>query len=362
MYIKSVLSVLLPIGLMAFSSGVNADSYVCDSKIETAKIVHNTQFLSCSGWYAGVGLGVSSIEPRIVDLPETLDKTRDLVLPTLYAGYDINRFWSLEAHLSNQGSATFNSGAAIDYRHFGASVLYHLGTHLPGWNAYAKLGVSQLNTSLGEERDDGGEFSFEQLESTQVNLGVGVEYMTRSMWGVRLEALNIDKDSSELTLSVLKRFGRNVNKVQPQDVIFLPVAPEPVAPELEPEPEPEVMPILCNAPEGVVEGVYFVTSSAQITPEGKLVLDTIIRDLQPFKNIAVAIRAHTDNRGSDNYNLRLSQRRAFMVQSYMQAQGIGNVQSEGLGETQPIGDNTTQEGRAKNRRVEIEILSGECGN
>jgi|GEM_PF-1944724 len=362
MHNKNILATLLPVGFIFYASNMYADNYVCDNKLTTASITHNTQLLSCNGWYAGIGLGVSSIKPRVIDLPETLDKTRDIVLPTIYAGYDINRFWSLEAHLSNQGAATFDSGAAIDYSHVGASVLYHFSTHLPGWNTYAKLGVSQLTTSLGEGRDDGGEFNFEQLEGTQVNLGVGVEYIFDSMWGVRLEALSIDTDSNELTFSILKRFGRNVSKVKPKEVVFAPVIPVAVAPTpvlVEPQPK-EPKPVICDAPEGVVDGIYFVTSSAQITPQSQQVLDAIVSDLQPFKNIAVAIRAHTDDRGSASYNLRLSQRRAFTVQNYLQSQGINNVQSEGLGETQPVDDNSTKEGRAKNRRVEIEILSGEC--
>ena len=67
---------------------------------------------------------------------------------------------------------------------------------------------------------------------------------------------------------------------------------------------------------------------------------------------------HTDSIGSDKYNNRLSQRRADSVKAYLVSKGIepNRIYTEGKGEKQPIADNKTREGRAKNRRVEIEVV------
>ena len=80
-----------------------------------------------------------------------------------------------------------------------------------------------------------------------------------------------------------------------------------------------------------------------------------IRDVNLEVIIAVG---HTDSIGSDAYNQRLSVRRAEAVKAYLVTKGIerNRVYTEGKGEKQPVADNRTAEGRAKNRRVEIEVV------
>jgi OOP family OmpA-OmpF porin len=76
-------------------------------------------------------------------------------------------------------------------------------------------------------------------------------------------------------------------------------------------------------------------------------------------NIEVVIAVgHTDNVGGDSYNQRLSVRRAEAVKAYLVSKGIesNRVYTEGKGEKQPVADNKTSEGRAKNRRVEVEVV------
>jgi outer membrane protein OmpA-like peptidoglycan-associated protein len=74
------------------------------------------------------------------------------------------------------------------------------------------------------------------------------------------------------------------------------------------------------------------------------------------------VHAHTDSRGSETYNLGLSQRRAKSVEEYLIAAGISRARlaSEGFGEMQPIGSNETVEGRSRNRRVELIWRSENC--
>ena len=73
--------------------------------------------------------------------------------------------------------------------------------------------------------------------------------------------------------------------------------------------------------------------------------------------VVIAV-GHTDSVGSDKYNDRLSQRRADSVKAYLVSKGIepNRIYTEGKGEKQPVASNKTKEGRAKNRRVEIEVV------
>ena len=137
--------------------------------------------------------------------------------------------------------------------------------------------------------------------------------------------------------------------------------PEPmVIPEPEPEPEP-IKPEICNAPKGVLEGVDFGSNSANLTAGAKLILDSILADLKDFPKVELEIKAYTDSVGSDGANLKLSENRAASVKAYLYKGGITKIVSFGLGENNPIASNDTAEGRALNRRVELKILSNECG-
>ena len=91
---------------------------------------------------------------------------------------------------------------------------------------------------------------------------------------------------------------------------------------------------------------------------GGLTLDQIAGTLNEHPNAAVTVVGHTDDRGADDYNLKLSQQRAESVRRYLIGQGIApdRMTSEGYGETRPIDDNNTPSGRAANRRVEFVIL------
>ena len=67
------------------------------------------------------------------------------------------------------------------------------------------------------------------------------------------------------------------------------------------------------------------------------------------------VTGYTDSTGPEAYNQALSERRANTVKSYLEGKGISNITAEGRGEANPVGDNATREGRAANRRVEIDV-------
>jgi OmpA-OmpF porin, OOP family len=137
-----------------------------------------------------------------------------------------------------------------------------------------------------------------------------------------------------------------------------PPEPKPRAPEPEkPKPEPE-------KPKPVAEKVTFAADvlfdfdKAVIKPEGKSKLDDISNKAKGANLEVVIAIGHADAVGSDAYNQRLSVRRAESVKAYLVSKGIeGNrVYTEGKGEKQPVAENKTADGRAKNRRVEIEVI------
>jgi len=103
--------------------------------------------------------------------------------------------------------------------------------------------------------------------------------------------------------------------------------------------------------------VYFATAKTVILPRSFPLLNEVAKVLMDRPTINVRIEGHTDSRGGDAYNMRLSQGRANSVRSYLIRRGIdpGRMQAIGYGETRPIASNLTRVGRAQNRRVEFFI-------
>ena len=96
-----------------------------------------------------------------------------------------------------------------------------------------------------------------------------------------------------------------------------------------------------------------------MVPGAQEILDRdVVPELKADPRLRVIIEGHTDSVGSDEYNMELSGRRAGAVSKYLVSKGIDStrLQAKGLGETQPIASNDTEEGRAKNRRVELKEL------
>ncbi|MBM6442687.1 MULTISPECIES: OmpA family protein [Pseudomonas] len=103
--------------------------------------------------------------------------------------------------------------------------------------------------------------------------------------------------------------------------------------------------------------VLFAFNQSELTPTAKSQLDSIMGKLQDADVISIKVIGFTDSVGSDAYNQGLSERRASSVAEYLLSQGVApnKLTSEGKGESQPVADNETDEGRSKNRRVELHI-------
>jgi OOP family OmpA-OmpF porin len=103
---------------------------------------------------------------------------------------------------------------------------------------------------------------------------------------------------------------------------------------------------------------FFDFDKATLKPEGRKLLDQVAQQAGAIDLETIIAVGHTDSIGTDAYNQKLSERRAASVKSYLVSRGIDSnrVYTEGKGESQPVASNKTREGRAQNRRVEIEIV------
>ncbi|MBX7083830.1 MAG: OmpA family protein [Nannocystaceae bacterium] len=109
---------------------------------------------------------------------------------------------------------------------------------------------------------------------------------------------------------------------------------------------------------GVIEGITFDSAKATIRKESKPVLDKVVKTLKDHPNAKVEIVGHTDDDGPREANVELSRKRAEAVKRYLVEAGIaeGRLTTQGVGPDQPLADNGTKEGRAKNRRIEFKVL------
>lgn len=144
-----------------------------------------------------------------------------------------------------------------------------------------------------------------------------------------------------------------VEEVQPAPVVEEVVAPVVIAP-VETAPTPaEEKPALAN-----FRGL-FSTGSAELKPMAQAELDKFADYMHQYPDSNIVITGHTDSMGAAENNQRLSEARAQAVKNYLESKGVDSnrMTAEGAGESKPIADNATKEGRAKNRRVAVELAN-----
>lgn len=135
-----------------------------------------------------------------------------------------------------------------------------------------------------------------------------------------------------------------------------PVA-EPAKPAAAPAPAPAPAPVAA-AKVTYAADAFFDFDKAVLKPEGKAKLDDLVGKVKDINLEVIIAVGHTDAVGADAYNQGLSVKRSEAVKAYLVSKGIekNRVYTEGKGEKQPVADNKTKDGRAKNRRVEIEVV------
>ncbi|MDD1507649.1 MULTISPECIES: OmpA family protein [unclassified Pseudomonas] len=222
--------------------------------------------------------------------------------------------------------------------------LYHFGQPGVGLRPYVSGGVG--HQSIGDANKGGRD------TSTLAIVGGGAKYYFTEMFYARagVEALyNIDKGDTEWQagVGVGLNFGGSTRQVAQ--------VTEPA-----PEPTPAPAPVVEEAPQVVrVElDVKFDFDKAAVKQESYGDIKNLADFMNQYPQTTTTVEGHTDSVGTDAYNQKLSERRANAVREVLVNQyGVGadRVNSVGYGESRPVADNATEEGRAINRRVEAEV-------
>jgi len=333
--------------------------------------------------YAGIGLGVSQLEPVPQDFADASVDDSQGVGGQITLGVDVNKWASLELHSADLGSAGLSTGGRIHYHMTGVSALMYVGKNRHHNRRQGLTGFGRLGYGMIDNSSEGG-VSMVQDNGTFPLLGAGLEYMTRFGLGLRAEYIAFTPDAGYGQLGLIYRTGRR--SPRPAPVIAQQPAPAPViAPVIAPVPAVVVAKPLdgdldgvldsvdkcptteagaavntlgCALLAGVIDGVNFHTDSAELTADARLRLNEVVKTLQLYPTLSFELSAHTDNVGSTESNQLLSKKRAISVGKHLRAAGVAlnRFRIKAYGETRPIADNQTAQGRQVNRRVELTVL------
>lgn len=229
-----------------------------------------------------------------------------------------------------------------------------------------------------------GKVNVEDQSNPLISLGLGLEYDFTDRFFGRVEVrgddmINEHAEFLSYGLELGMRFGKKSMPAAPAPVVQEPVVePEPVPVVVEP-PKPvdadndgimDDMDKCLGTPadvtvdakgcpdfKGKLQGVNFQSGSANLTASSRVILNAAATELKRYPELSILIGAHSDSSGSDELNLKLSQKRAESVLQYLVGQGVAadKLTAKGYGEANPIASNETKEGRAKNRRVELVV-------
>jgi outer membrane protein OmpA-like peptidoglycan-associated protein len=366
-------------------------------------------------WYLGAEGGVTNLDPKTKNTGYHVSDDTDVGFK-LFTGFDFTDSLTVEGFYTDLGSAKLKSSFAsqknksIDYSTYGASALWYFWRNnkskgdeaRKGFQAYIHGGLSALDNSSSAD--------FSRNNDVHFHYGAGLEYGLNNGIALRAGVDLYDKDASFIFVGVLKRFGiQSKRKVVAQPTpssIVEPVIedvpePEPVITAVEPtpvevpvkapvvEPVVVVLSVVDSDKDGVIDSqdkcadspvdikvdesgcsiialkiqaINFEPKSYELTDDSKLILDEAAITINASPELQkIEVQAHTDYKGSGTTNLKLSDQRAMSVKVYLISRGVdGNrLVAKGYGESQPIADNKTEKGRAKNRRVELKLVKDE---
>jgi len=316
--------------------------------------------------------------------------TNDAPFVTLGLGKFISPNWSLDGELNYQ-NPNFDANQDLNWSQYGVSVdlRRHFISEGRGWNPYLLMGLgyqkseeeyNSLNLNGPRERKDG---------NFAAKVGVGLQTTFEKRVAVRAEvAYRADFDDQSISAPDESWFGDVLASVG----VVIPlgpaptaavVAPAPVAPSCadldddgdgvnncddkcpDSQPGQTIGPDGCPVPVSIdLKGVNFDFDKATLRPDAVAILSEATEILKRYPDLRVEVAGHTDSKGTDAYNQKLSERRATTVYDYLTKNGVSAsrlVGPIGYGESRPIAPNTNPdgsdnpEGRAKNRRTELNV-------
>ena len=363
--------------------------------------------------YASATAGASRLSPDRQGTAFTFDSTTGSSTQ-LRLGVDLNSLLSLEVDSSVLGSASVREvDADVRFTSITSSaVIYGLGNsnrraRRIGWQGFGRVGYSLVQRASIVQPFDGSDSS--------LLIGAGAEYGFRNGLAIRGEVTRFDSDATLVGLGVVYRLGLSARQFGSAVVTVAKeaVPTEEIASNEDPYGEPTLgaalpgalapghvslvnkgphaalwsNPKLANDRDGdgvldgsdicndttrntavnqsgcglfdtVLSDVTFKPSSHWLSAKSRRAIDDVVGVLLAFPEARLEVQAHADNQGPDELNQAVSTARAESVVKYMLSQGVGEAQlvAKGYGETQPLASNTTAEGRAKNRRIQLLTL------
>ncbi len=308
--------------------------------------------------YVGAGIGATQLEPKTPNSTLTVSEQNDSGFHVT-AGYDFTTRLSAEVYYADLGSAGIaflgSDVGEIDYQVFGLSAIAYIlnsrsgfsgdrnntGTaRREGLSLYGRVGIGAVTAS--------SELDFTINHRAHLALGLGAEYGFRNGFAIRGEVSAFDTDQNYASVSLVKRFG-SVRKAAPLAV----AVPAAIVPQQSRslEPEEPAEPVAAVVP---YPTVLFDFDSSELSSATRAALGDVITQLLA-SNDNIVLEGHTDWIASDQYNQGLSERRASRARDFIISGGVeaDRIEIIGFGELRPIASNSTDEGRARNRRVEI---------
>ena len=292
----------------------------------------------------------------------------------LFAGKQLNPYFAVEGGYFDLGKFSFNATTSGNGVLNGEAGFRGANLDLVGqWplsQRFSLLGRIGVNYAKASTHFTGNRLAAVTNQNPSerkigAKAGLGLEYKFSEALAMRAEveryrvndAVGNRGDVDLASVSLVYKLGRPAMR----PVAYVPPVAEPVAaapaPVVVQTPPPP-------PPSPVSEKVSFAAESlfdfdkAVVKPDGKAALDGVLARLQGMNTEAIVTVGHTDAIGATAYNDKLSLRRAEAVKSYLVSKGVeaSRVFVEGKGEAQPVADNKSAEGRAKNRRVTVEVV------
>ncbi|KAA2286299.1 OmpA family protein [Arenimonas fontis] len=326
-------------------------------------------------WYVSGGLGMN--------LQDSDRDTKDVPYATLGLGKFISPKWSLDFELNYQNPVI--NGTDLWFSQYGATVdaRYHMTREGRNWWPYLRFGIGAQRV---EEEFDAfpnpnspGERSDTFMTGT-FGIGLQADYDRYAVRG-ELAMRHATDDSSVVApgkdgftdvlagVTLLVKLGELAKPVEPE-----PEVPQVTCADLDDDGDgvnncddrcpgsqagQAIGPDGCPVPLTIdLKGVNFDFDKDTLRPDAIAILDEAIAILQKYPQLRVEVAGHTDSIGTEQYNQGLSERRAKAVYDYLINAGISAgrlVGPNGYGESRPIDTNDTREGRARNRRTELNV-------
>ena len=383
------------------------EEYVCRDYLQ--KPSGQAAFAPC--FYVGLGLGMASMQPDTDASSWEIADDRDAAL-SVFTGYHFSRDWFVELMYARLGKATLDSKhvlitsqESIAYQSVAALAGYYLPlqdifhTSIPV-KFFLKAGIADLMYDASSTL-----VKMDNKQQTVPALGMGIEWPFHRDWMLRSEIDTFSSEVAYLNISVAWWFGGKTYHYEPAKPVSVEppekaATPETVVPEVAststsvsvPMPEvsvtwqekPKAVPIdsdhdgvldpLDECPDtpprtkvdkkgcarytGYIQSLYGAFNSTDLTYPSYTALDTVILLLKAYPDTRIEVQAHTDSRGTKEYNQWLSDKRAEVVKQYLVENGIApsRIEAHGYGETRPLETNDTPEGRSRNRRIDFRVL------